>query len=370
MSEMSKQFRQKFESIIDLRFVQVEGIIKRTSPDSSGDVSEMRTQLALNGEVRGFTFLGLYSEDGECDLLYGESVERYDYDEFMSMLDDEGRRVTSGVNHDGENILMLAVDAQYPMKNGETSKVLAGGLPMKYLDDALFLEEDDSTVYAQIIRGDGTFVVRSGEDYRENYFVRMQEQLLEFNGKTPKEYAQEMQSAMEKKENYAALVMSGETHQHLYCVSLPNTDWYLIVTMPYGSLEAAINTLALQRQYTVLASSSFVFLVLIIIFVLYGRLSQLQIRELEKAENEAARANKAKSEFLSSMSHDIRTPMNGIVGMTAIAMANINDSARVQDCLSKIELSSKHPLGLINDVLDIHFNILSERTNIVQAVSG
>ena len=53
------------------------------------------------------------------------------------------------------------------------------------------------------------------------------------------------------------------------------------------------------------------------------------------------------------MSHDIRTPMNAIVGMTAIATANIDDSKQVQNCLKKITLSSKHLLGLINDVLDM-----------------
>ena len=75
--------------------------------------------------------------------------------------------------------------------------------------------------------------------------------------------------------------------------------------------------------------------------------------DLHEARKEAVRANRAKSEFLSSMSHDIRTPMNGIVGMTAIAQANIGDTLRVRDCLGKIALSSKHLLGLINDVLDM-----------------
>ena len=64
-------------------------------------------------------------------------------------------------------------------------------------------------------------------------------------------------------------------------------------------------------------------------------------------------ANKAKSEFLSNMSHDIRTPMNAIVGMTAIAIANMDNMQQVQNCLRKIALSSKHLLGLINDVLDM-----------------
>ena len=73
----------------------------------------------------------------------------------------------------------------------------------------------------------------------------------------------------------------------------------------------------------------------------------------ELARKEAEHANRAKSEFLSNMSHDIRTPMNAIVGMTAIAIANLKDPQQVHNCLKKITLSSKHLLGLINDVLDM-----------------
>ena len=76
-------------------------------------------------------------------------------------------------------------------------------------------------------------------------------------------------------------------------------------------------------------------------------------REAREASEEATRANKAKSEFLANMSHDIRTPMNAIVGMTRIAMKNLDDRQRVEDCLTKIDISSGHLLSLINDVLDM-----------------
>ena len=78
-----------------------------------------------------------------------------------------------------------------------------------------------------------------------------------------------------------------------------------------------------------------------------------QAEELEKALAEAERANKAKSEFLSRMSHDIRTPMNAIMGMSSIAAAHVDEKERVLDCLSKIDVSSKLLLSLINEVLDM-----------------
>lgn len=76
-------------------------------------------------------------------------------------------------------------------------------------------------------------------------------------------------------------------------------------------------------------------------------------RNMEKALAEANEANQAKTKFLSEMSHDIRTPMNAIVGMTDIALKYVDDSRRTEDCLKKIKVASGHLMGLINEVLDM-----------------
>lgn len=78
-----------------------------------------------------------------------------------------------------------------------------------------------------------------------------------------------------------------------------------------------------------------------------------QRKALEDAYQALRVANSAKTNFLSSMSHDIRTPMNAIVGMTAIAQANLASRERINDCLNKINVSSRHLLSLINEVLDM-----------------
>ncbi|MBQ6124077.1 MAG: HAMP domain-containing histidine kinase, partial [Spirochaetales bacterium] len=72
-------------------------------------------------------------------------------------------------------------------------------------------------------------------------------------------------------------------------------------------------------------------------------------RQLEEARNE----NKAKEVFLSNMSHDIRTPMNAIIGMTALAKKHIDEKPRVQDALNRIETASSHLMNLLNEVLDM-----------------
>lgn len=76
-------------------------------------------------------------------------------------------------------------------------------------------------------------------------------------------------------------------------------------------------------------------------------------KALENALMLAEEANRAKSDFLSAMSHDIRTPMNAVMGMTALAVAHLDDRDKVADCLQKISTSSRHLLSLINDVLDM-----------------
>ncbi|WP_347559816.1 ATP-binding protein [Clostridium sp. AM58-1XD] len=96
---------------------------------------------------------------------------------------------------------------------------------------------------------------------------------------------------------------------------------------------------------------------------------------LQSALDSARAASVAKSQFLSNMSHDIRTPMNAIVGMTAIAASHLDDRDRVMECLTKIELSSSHLLGLINDVLDMSkiesgkLSIKNEPFNFAELVS-
>ena len=90
------------------------------------------------------------------------------------------------------------------------------------------------------------------------------------------------------------------------------------------------------------------------ILVLSDRTADKQVNQaLSDAVAAAETANRAKSTFLSNMSHDIRTPMNAIIGFTTLAISNINDTERVKDYLGKTLASSNHLLSLINDVLDM-----------------
>ncbi|MCI8416916.1 MAG: response regulator [Lachnospiraceae bacterium] len=353
MSEMNKQLQQKFAAVIDLRLSQVEGIRERTNPQGTEYGEQMLNEMDVSASVRNFSFLGLYGRDGQCQVLHGEPIEILDSEGFLQTLEAGESKVSSGYDNNGERLLVLGCDAAYNMEGGGRSVALVAALPMSYLENDLMLEDGSSLIYTHVIHKDGSYVIRSGDAFRTSFFDRMVQAYETYNGKTAEQYMEELKKAIEVDAEYSAMVMMGGVHQHLYCSPLPDSDWYLVSVMPYGVLDDAINDLGSQRTNVMIFSCSVILVVIILIFVAYYRISQQQMQDLDEAREEAIQANKAKSEFLSNMSHDIRTPMNGIVGMTAIAMANMDDRQRVQDCLKKIALSSKHLLGLINDVLDM-----------------
>lgn len=353
MSEMSKQLQEKFEALIDLRLSQVEGIVRRTPPETVSYGDEMLEELALGAQVRQFSYLALYTEDGEAETVYGEDLVIPDMEELLATIADNKIKVTSGLKANGEKLLLLSAKAAYPMRGGKTSAALIGGVPMDYLNDAMVLDEKDALMHSHIVHKDGSYVIRSGKAFRDNYFNRIRAIVDKNSEKEPEEYVQEIQSALEDKKDYSTLITDGDSFSHLYCSSLYSSDWYLISVMPYGALDTALDNLGNDRMYTMLESCGVILLGVLLVFFLYFRMSQHQMEELDRARAAADQANRAKSEFLSNMSHDIRTPMNGILGMTTIAMTNVNDPVKVRDCLKKIIMSGKHLLGLINDVLDM-----------------
>lgn len=354
MSEMNVQLQQKFKSITDLRLTQVDGMIQRSPSDSLKYGMEMLDELKLSAEVRNFSYLGLYSEKGLAEKILGEELDVNEYDKVVGSLKENGTAIALGTDKAGGKYLLLGKTVDYPLKDGTKSFALIAGVSMEYLNEALYLNEDDTMVYSHVIARDGSFVIRNGDAYRESYFQRLRDIVGDVNEKEGDQYVNGLKEAISKGEEYFAVASVEGESRHIFCSPISeNVDWYLVTTMPNGVLDEKIASLDETRMIMMFCSAFVIFIAMMILFIVYYRLSQQQMRELEEARREASRANLAKSEFLSSMSHDIRTPMNAIVGMTEIALKNKNDMERVEDCLRKVKLSSKHLLGLINDVLDM-----------------
>ncbi|MFG6329616.1 MAG: response regulator [Lachnospiraceae bacterium] len=353
MSEINGQIQQKFHVITDIRIGQVEGVIQRTPPGSDMGTAGILEELRVSAEVRGFRWLGFYTKDGRMETVYGEDISVSDK-ELTHSLENNGDIVTSGYDKNNEKVFVFGKTAKYIMADGRKSAALIAAIPMKNLEQVLFRDTEDTNANTHLVDHNGDFIIRTGDAYRNSYFERLESIVEDNDGKTSKDYINEIKDAMSKKEDYVETVLAEGELRHIYCSSIAdNSNWYLVTVMPHDLFGNVITSLDGSRNMIVMMSIIVIILLFTGIFIAYYRFTRRQVYMLARSREEALHANMAKSEFLASMSHDIRTPMNAIVGMTEIAGRNIDDSMKVEDCLKKIKLSSKHLLGLINDVLDM-----------------
>ena len=335
MSGMSEQMARHFENIIELRFAEVEGIVS-VVPSKSADKEAMYADLVYRAQVRGFEYLALCSPNGRFETLCGEAFQPVNPPPFVDALRRSEQRVAVGVDAAGNEVVLFGIDADYPMQDGEACTGLVAAVPLEYISDFLFSENQDALIYCHIIRPDGSLVIANSNTELVGYFSAL-----------PASSAaggplEGLDAALEEQKDYTVTLDTGGNSLQIYGKPLPHSEWYLISVMPYGMLDESINDLSAQRTFITLLACGSILLFLTLIFLRYFFLTRQQLQELGKARQAALEASKAKSEFLANMSHDIRTPMNAIVGMTAIATAHIDDRKQVQNCLRKISLSSRH----------------------------
>jgi hypothetical protein len=353
MSSMNERITKHFGSITDHRLVQMKALAEDIPPKCGNDKELMYKWLTYSGRTRGYESLGCCHADGTFEMIYGEAAEFSNATTFLKTLENGENRIAVGYNSAGKQIILICVPVSIDIPGMEDCIALVGELPISYIADTLSLEEESSLIYSFVIRQDGTFVVRNSAAVRDNYFDRVRGVYEEVDGQTPEEYITKLKAAMESGNDYSTMVQLEGERRHMYCSSLPNSEWYLVTLMPYGALNESVESMGARSLGAAATACAVVLLVLLAVFLRYFNLNRTQMKELEEARRAAEEASKSKSEFLSNMSHDIRTPMNAIVGMTSIAAAHIDDPQQVQNCLKKITLSSKHLLGLINDVLDM-----------------
>lgn len=143
--------------------------------------------------------------------------------------------------------------------------------------------------------------------------------------------------------------------RYMYYAPSNINEWAIIVDVP--EREAFANVYAIRK---VAVTVAVIMIAAVLIYYFYITLESKKLTQnaveravLEEKLKKAEAAERAKTTFLSNMSHDIRTPMNAIIGFTTLAEANIENTPRVQEYLSKILSSSNHLLSLINDILDM-----------------
>ena len=377
MSGMNKQMSKHFETVIKLRFNQVSGIVSVVSADNKNK-EKLYEELVYRAQVRNFDYLALCSAEGNFQTLYGQSVQPLNPDPFVEALIRGEQRVAVGIDSAGNEVALFGVGiTTYPMQDGSMSTGLVAAVPLEYIINFLSLEDEENLMYYYIFRPDGSFVIQSPHTELGDFFKRLQKHPDSTANELSEESSiKEFGAALKKREEYVTIVDVNGIKYQIYGIPLPYSEWYLVSGMPYSILDDTINNLSNQRMFMTLLSCASILIILTLIFLRYLSITRSQMLELKDARQKAVESSKAKSEFLANMSHDIRTPMNAIVGMTAIATAHIDDQKQVQNCLRKITLSSKHLLGLINDVLDMSkiesgkLTLTTEQISLKEVVEG
>lgn len=218
--------------------------------------------------------------------------------------------------------------------------VLMRIIPVDSLSDK-WVFPTDKYVNAQIsmIDSKGNYIIR-GKSFKNSNFFEFYKSYNQVNY----DKLDEMEHAIITTGQYRMLNSKGEECLIIHVAVKSAPGWYLISYIPMSELsENYIDWLLIG-----FVTFSLILLLLldIIFFMLYNK-------KLTVAAEAARAANKAKTDFLSTMSHDIRTPMNAITGLTMIAEKNISDTKAVKENLVKIRMASNHLLTLINDILDI-----------------
>ncbi|MCI9653365.1 MAG: response regulator [Acholeplasmatales bacterium] len=367
MQGMGSQVAKRYETAITLKMDMVDALAKINILDNNTkptpeELEALNESLRVNAKARGFEYLAYYDAEGHMDMILGKEANITDPEPFRDSIRKGSKKVAvgRGVDENGatdNGLIFISVPIKgYFMHDGTTECLsLVAGVSNEDIVNMLSMDRDDAaTVYSHIIRRNGSFVIRSASevDGYSNYFDQIHS-MVDSASEEADRHIDELTQKMEKDEIYSSAMNTIDGRIHLYCEKLAYSEWYLVTIMDYDVLDVLINHLNFQWGIMATITCIVIATVLMGIFLVYIKFNRQNTKQLEFAKESAVKANQAKSEFLSNMSHDIRTPMNAIVGMTAIARSNIDDQEHVQNCLKKIAISSKHLLGLINDILDM-----------------
>ncbi len=353
MSEINLQLQQKFKSIMELRYTQVDELM--TALDY-GDVTDetVRASIERMATTRKLNYAGFLDEDYKLVPIYGDNLTIEGDNDIEASIAHDGNVLEYATDENGEKYLMFGRGTNdYILGNGKRSTAFVACIKMSVMDDALFLDDDVGNVYTHVINYNGDFIVSNGMIEGDNYFDGILQ--LEFSDANGAENCiNGLKHAIETDTQYAFSYKLNDGQYYVCCSSFAdNSEWYYVTVMQSTVFDEYFDRLDHVRLMTMVAVIIILLASILGVIILYYRKNQKQIEELDNAKMLAIKESNAKSEFLSNMSHDLRTPMNAVIGMTNIAIKHIDDKERVSYCLEKVVTSSKHLLSMVNDILDI-----------------
>ena len=292
-----------------------------------------------------------------------------------------GKLVSLDYNQKKKDGYLVAIPCQEYTINGETYTAIGTLYDHSKLDSMLSVKSYNGNAYLFMLDNDGniTYTNQIEDKFFRNYFLLKH---LKGDQAITEEEADSLQKKLDGREQGVELLGSDKPYYLGYC-PIENNNTMLICIVEKSVVDNVLKDYQKTIVFETILMAGFILLLFAGLFCSISRRSLAEQKaEYEKRNNEiqtqamkemeesnkklkkakdittealqtAENANKAKTDFLSNMSHDIRTPMNAIIGMTSLIRHDAGNKAKVIEYADKIDISSQHLLGIINDVLDM-----------------
>ena len=292
-----------------------------------------------------------------------------------------GKLVTLDYNQKKKDGYLVAIPCQEYTIKGETYTAIGTLYDHSKLDSMLSVKSYNGNAYLFMLDNDGniTYTNQKEDKFFRNYFLLKH---LKGDQAITEEEADSLQKKLDGREQGVELLGSDKPYYLGYC-PIENNNTMLICIVEKSVVDNVLKGYQKTIGFTTLLMAGFILLLFAGLFYSISRrnladqkakyekrnneLQKQAMKEMEESNKKlkkakdiatealqtAENANKAKTDFLSNMSHDIRTPMNAIIGMTSLIRHDAGNKAKVIEYADKIDISSQHLLGIINDVLDM-----------------
>ena len=292
-----------------------------------------------------------------------------------------GKLVSLDYNQKKKDGYLVAIPCQEYTINGETYTAIGTLYDHSKLDSMLSVKSYNGNAYLFMLDNDGniTYTNQKEDKFFRNYFLLKH---LKGDQAITEEEADSLQKKLDGREQGVELLGSDKPYYLGYC-PIENNNTMLICIVEKSVVDNVLRDYQKTIVFETILMAGFILLLFAGLFYSISRhrladqkaeyekrnneiqiqaLREMQVanKKLKKAKDiatealqTAENANKAKTDFLSNMSHDIRTPMNAIIGMTSLIRHDAGNKDKVIEYADKIDISSQHLLGIINDVLDM-----------------
>ena len=353
LREMTNLTQANFKSGLSMRYSALKSIGESVNDEDTQRMENMSRFITYAEQNNDFEFMAFIDKDGYYYSKDGKRPAASQLSFLANLLAGEDKLISYNEAFLDNNMIVLGTQiAPIQYEDTEIIAVIAG-FSADSIGQHLFLRSEDGRTNASIVTKDGNFIVYNtyftDMPHGSNVLSKFREYAVFDKGFSVDSIADDFKKGKSDMVTFTA----ENTHMCMYYSPIDGTEWYMLMEVPYDVVDRMTEKLSGDLNRNAIAMMTSIMILIIFIFFIYLTNLKVHSKQLETAREQAEQASIAKSEFLSRMSHEIRTPMNGIIGMTEIARRNKNDPEKVDDCLKKVELSSKHLMSLINDVLDM-----------------